>query len=553
MARMTIIRDAGERMSTQNMIRGTMLLTVATFLSKFLGMIYVIPFNAIIGTDGGTLYSFAYTPYNILLSISTVGVPLAVSKFVAKYNSLGDYATGLRVYRYGLMMMLGTGIVTFLALFFSAEWFAGLMISSDEASSISVADIAMVLRMISFALIIIPAMSISRGFFQGYHSMGPTAVSTVIEQIVRIIFVLGASYIIIYVMNGEIATAVGFATFAAFIGAVASCLVLAYYWRKRKPYIDQQLRAQTTSYDLPIKSIAKEMIVYAIPFVIVGLATPLYQLVDQFTFERAMRAIGESDVFTIYYAAINLYGHKIILIPVTLATGMSAAIIPALTKSFTENDQAGLSEQINKALQIIVVLVIPACIGLVVLSDVAYGALYGLNNIDLTGHVLAWYGPVALLFALFTVSAAILQGINKQSFAVISLTSGLLVKVIFNMSLIHTFGAKGAVLGTGLAVGVAVVLNLWKMKQSIGFSFKPTLKITVLVLIFSAIMFLAVWLTKFVLGLFLNYSEVHLYTVIVLGLSVLVGAYVYLWLSYKSTLLEKVLGERTNILRKIFR
>src|SRR5699024_11298996 len=94
------------------------------------------------------------------------------------------------------------------------------------------------------------------------------------------------------------------------------------------------------------------------------------------------------------------------------------------------------------------------------------------------------------------------------SFAVISLTSGLLVKVIFNMSLIHTFGAKGAVLGTGLAVGVAVVLNLWKMKQSIGFSFKPTLKITVLVLIFSAIMFLAVWLTKFVLGLFLR-SEEH--------------------------------------------
>src|SRR5699024_11733845 len=107
--------------------------------------------------------------------------------------------------------------------------------------------------------------------------------------------------------------------------------------------------------------------------------------------------------------------------------------------------------------------------------------------------------------------------------------------------LIHTFGAKGAVLGTGLAVGVAVVLNLWKMKQSIGFSFKPTLKITVLVLIFSAIMFLAVWLTKFVLGLFLNYSEVHLYTVILLGLSVLIVVYVYLLLSYYTRFQVKVL------------
>src|SRR5699024_722269 len=129
---------------------------------------------------------------------------------------------------------------------------------------------------------------ISRGFFQGYHSMGPTAVSQVIEQIVRIVFVLGASYIIIYVMNGEIATAVGFATFAAFIGAIASCLVLAYYWRKRKPYINQQLSAQTTSYDLPIKSIAKEMIVYAIPFVFVGFFNPLYLYVVLFLFNLSI-------------------------------------------------------------------------------------------------------------------------------------------------------------------------------------------------------------------------------------------------------------------------
>src|SRR5690625_2149000 len=110
---------------SNKVVKGTMLLTGAAFLSKFLGMIYVIPLNEIIGSRGGALYLYAYNPYTILISISTVGVPLAVSKIVARYNSLGDYQTGLRIFRTGLLMMGITGIIAFLFLFFSAEWIAG--------------------------------------------------------------------------------------------------------------------------------------------------------------------------------------------------------------------------------------------------------------------------------------------------------------------------------------------------------------------------------------------------------------------------------------------
>src|SRR5699024_11089686 len=111
-------------------------------------------------------------------------------------------------------------------------------------------------------------------------------------------------------------------------------------------------------------------------------------------------------------ATINLYGHKLIIIPVTLATGLSLAIIPVLTKSFTQNNYKVLIEQINQALQIIFLLVIPAAVGLAILSHEAYGSIYGMANIEITSKLLAWSAPVSLLFALFTVTAAILQGIN---------------------------------------------------------------------------------------------------------------------------------------------
>ncbi|MFD1038189.1 oligosaccharide flippase family protein [Virgibacillus byunsanensis] len=535
-----------------NIVRGTMLLTGATFLSKFLGMIYVIPFYGLVGETGGALFSYAYTPYNILISISTIGVPLAVSKFVSKYNSLGDYETGMRMFRAGITLMSVTGFLAFITLFFGAEILAQQVIPDDDFKN-SVADVTAVIRMVSLALLIIPAMSIVRGFFQGYESMGPTAVSQVIEQIVRIVFLLGSAFVILKALNGTITTAVSFATFSAFVGALASCVVLWIYWRKRKSNIEKQVQQQEYTYDIPTKDLFLELFRYAGPFVLVGIATPLYQLVDMLTFNRAMLAIGESEISDIAYAVINFYGHKLVIIPVTVATGLSLAIIPALTKTFTQQQHSILNQQINQSLQIVLVLVVPAVVGLSILSDVAYGSLFGLDNIDITGPLLGWYAPVALMFALFTVSAAILQGINEQRFAVVSLTAGFLVKVLLNIFLIHTFGAKGAIFGTGLAVGIAVILNLLRIKSAIDFSFKQSFKRFLLIGIFTLIMSITIWITRGSLGNFLDYHESRLAAVILLALGVGIGGGVYLWLGYKSTLLERVLGERVRVLDRIFK
>ncbi|TMN21217.1 putative polysaccharide biosynthesis protein [Lentibacillus cibarius] len=535
-----------------NIVKGTMLLTSATFLSKFLGMIYVIPFNALVGETGGTLFQFAYTPYNILISISTIGVPLAVSKFVSKYNALGDYETGMRMFKAGMMLMAATGFIAFLTLFFSAGFLGEQMITNEEAGSITAADVAMVIRMVSVALLIIPSMSIVRGFFQGHESMGPTAVSQVVEQIVRIGFILIAAFVIKVVLDGSTTIAVGFSTFAAFIGALASCVVLWVYWRRRKNHLYTQIHQQRYTYDLSMKSLFVELFRYAGPFVLVGVATPLYQLVDQFTFERAMTAIGKRDLFEIANAGINFYGHKLVIIPVTIATGLSLAIIPALTKTFTQNNRLLMNQQINQALQIVLVLVVPAVAGLSILSNVAYGSLYGMDNIHITGTLLGWYAPAGLLFALFTVTSSILQGINEQRFAIVSLAGGLLVKVLFNIQMIHMFGAKGVIFSTLLAVGTAVALNLWRIRTAIQFPFRQTFKRFLLIGIFTGIMCMAIWGVKAVSGTFLAYETSRASAILVLITGVGIGAGIYLWFSYRSTLLERVLGNRVKVLDRLF-
>lgn len=540
-------------MSKSTIVRGAFLLTGASFLSKFLGMIYVIPFNAMVGPEGVALYSYAYLPYSILITIATVGIPLAVSKFISKYNSLGDYYTGMRMFKTGMSLMAVTGIITFLALFFSAELIANLIISDDELHN-TVEDVTMVIRMVSFALIITPSMSIMRGFFQGNQSMGPTAVSQVIEQIARIVFLLVAAFLIIYIFNGTTTTAVGYATFAAFIGAIFSYGVLLIYWKKRKPFIDKKLAEQKSVHDIPKKELMRELLRYAGPFVIVSLAIPLFQIVDTVTFNRTMVAIGQGEISEALFGSIYSLSHKLVIIPVTIATGLSLAVMPVVTSSFTQGQKPLLNNQINQALQIILVLVIPASFGLTMLSSEAYGTLFGgLETLNLTGPLLGWYAPVGILFALLTVTASILQGINQQNHAVFNLCAGFLFKVLFNIQFIHMFGAKGSIFATAVGLTIAVVLNLIRIRSSVGFQFKPIVKRTMLTGIFVIIMWIVILLVKLIVGAIFPYEETRLGLMLMLFLGVSIGGYVYLWFAYKSTLLERVFGERVRILGKIFR
>ncbi|MCP3033091.1 polysaccharide biosynthesis protein [Halobacillus sp. A1] len=533
-------------------LKGTMILTGATFLSKFLGMIYTVPFEQMVGPEGMELYFYAYTPYNILLSLSTLGVPMAVSKFVSKYNSLEDYQTGRDMFKSGMQLMGITGIITFLIMFLTAEPIARFSLS-DENTSASVDDTAMVIRMVAFALLIIPSMSIIRGFFQGNESMAPTGISQVVEQIVRIVFLLVSVYVVLYVLEGSLSTAIGFSTFAAFIGGIASLFVLIIYWKKRKPYLDKQLAAQEYKYDLSKKSMFKELISYAGPFVLVGIATPLYQLIDQFTFNKAMASAGLSEISGASLSAIHVLSHKLVIIPVTLGIGLSLALLPAITKSFTKQNMKLLNHQINQALQIISLLIFPAVVGLAVLSYEAFGSFYGVEDVDYYGGLLRWYAPVGLFFALYTVTAAILQGINRQNFALVSLGAGLFIKLATNSLFIVLFGAKGSIISTGTAVLVAVILNLWRIQRAIQFSYKAVFKRTLLIMILTAIMAVTVWIIKLGLGLVWDPIENRLAALFILLISAGLGGLLYLWMAYQTTLLERILGGRVKVLDKFLK
>ncbi|MGX8175850.1 putative polysaccharide biosynthesis protein [Exiguobacterium artemiae] len=530
-------------------VRGTMLLSGASLISRALGLIYLFPFQFMVGATGIMFYTYAYNYYTIMIGLATAGIPVAVSKFVAKYNAMGEYDTSERLYRSGLKIMSLTGVLSFLALFLLAPYLAHRAIPSGDVDSASYVDaVTMTIRGVSFALLLIPAMSMTRGYFQGYQSMGPTAISQILEQIVRIIFLLAGVSIAIYLFDTDAAWAATIATFSAFIGAIGSVVVLLYYFQKRAPGLQALRDGQTVvSPDRPLSELYKELLTYAIPIVMVGISTPLYQVIDQNTMNAALQSIGytleAAGNATAYLIADS---HKIVLIPVAVATGLSLSATPLLTASFTQGDMKKVRKQISQIYQLVFFVTIPAVVGMILLSEETFRVLFPRDQA-------AWvyllsYAPSALFLALYSVTAAVLQGINRQYFTIIATLAGLLTKYLLNAPLIHWTGdGTGAGYATILGYVVATGLMFFRITQTVKFPFSTVLRRTSLILIISAIMGASVALVKWGLSAILPDSMMGALIILILG--AVIGIVLFAGLSIWSGLAEAVLGRKISMKR----
>ncbi|MDQ0232675.1 putative polysaccharide biosynthesis protein [Metabacillus malikii] len=523
-------------------IRGTFFLTAASLISKILGFIYIIPFTALVGTQGYVLYKYAYGPYTILLSISTIGLPLAVSKFVSKYNELGNYRVGLTLLKSGMYLMAISGVISFAVLYSSAPFLAGLLIDPNDQTGNSIEDVQYVIRLVSFALLIIPAMSVFRGYFQGSQSMGPSALSTVIEQVVRIIFILAGAYVTIHIFNSSLTNAVGIATFAAFIGGVAGFIILLVVFFKRRQLIKKQRDMSPNNEDIKVISIYKELIGYAIPFVITGLAIPIYQNIDTFTINKLFQSIGykleEAETIN---SAIGL-AQILVMVPVSLATAFGMSLIPGITSAFTSGRMLEVQTKITQTIQILMFFTLPAAMGLCIVGEPIYTMIFGLENSpELGGGILQWYSLAAVFFALFTVTAAIMQGINQQKKLIIGISLGIFLKIVLNVILVPYLEEIGPILATYFGFIVSILYNIYNIKKTIQYKLLPLLKSLIEVILIVLAMSLVVWFVQFLTERCLS-DALNLYSraLVISVISICAGLFVYLGLGSRLNLVKKI-------------
>ena len=537
----------------KKMFRGTFLLTAATFTTQILGMLYLIPFYSIMGGEENlALYGYAYTPYTIMLSVAAAGVPGAVSKFVAKYNALGAYETSRKLYKSSLLVMMASGVIAFLALYFMAPVIAEAQSAAGGSGEHrwSTEDITSIIRVISFAVIVVPFMATWRGIFQGHESFGPTSVSSVVEQILRIAVLLSGAFIVINVLDGSIKTANEIAVFAAFVGAIGATVTLAVFWRKRKPMMAEQLAQDKSGINLSYKDMYKEIIRYGLPFIIVSVSIPVVLFIDQMTHNNALSLAGvPGSLQDSWFGMLNLTTHKLVMIPTAFASAFAITILPFITKNYQQKLFDNVHSQVKSMILMLLFFVIPAGIGMMILSAPIYTAFYSYNEIGIM--ILTFYAPVSIIISLFSVTCSIVQGIDKQHLTFYVVIIMLIIKAGINIPLIMNFYTPGAVMGTAIALSAGVIMNLIIIKKHGKIRFRAFVAPIFKIIACALMMMLSVEVVYYLLMMNINMEDMTKMTsVITLVITVPVGVIVYLFIGFKTGLADEVLGERAEKIRR---
>ena len=532
------------KLKKNSFIQGAFIATLGIVISKILGIIYVIPFYAIIGDQGGALYGYAYNIYSIFLGISQAGLPLAMSKLISEYNTLGYYETKEKIYKVGKTFLNILGVICFLILFIFAPQIADLIIGGVTDGN-SPEDIIFVIRIISTAILVVPILSVSRGYLQGHKFITPTPVSQIIEQVVRVLIIVIGSYLMLRVFNFPLRTAVGCAVFAATVGAICSYLYIYVKIKKNKEQFN--VKSIKKEPNLSTKKILKMLIIYAIPFVMIDLFRSIYNSVDVITLVKSLvNNFGylTKDAETVM-SVISTWGLKLNMIIISVVSGIMTSLIPNLTSSFVSGDMKDVNKKINQTLQIILCISLPMTIGLSFITTPVWNVFYGMSTYgEITYRYLVF---VAFATTLFTATTTTMQLLKEYKMVFFTLIIGLLIKSALNIPLMYLFNNLGiypfygAITATILGFVTSAIISTIHIKRKFNIDYKTTM-LEAKNIIFGVILMLAVmFATTYIIPLKV---EGRLLSFVIAVIYALIGGTVYLIYTYKTKTLENVFGKK---------
>ncbi|HHV63041.1 MAG TPA: polysaccharide biosynthesis protein [Firmicutes bacterium] len=440
-------------MRKQSFLRGAMVLTVAGFISKVLGAIYLVPLTRLIGAEGVGLYQMAYPVYGTMLVISVSGLPVAISKLVAERIAHGDPRGAARVFRIATVILIAVGAVLSYSLFAGARFLATRVLG-DPRSYYSI-------RAISPAIVLVAAMSALRGYFQGLQTMTPTATSQIIEQVVRVITALLLAYML---LPGGVEFSAAGSAFGAVTGALAGLvLLLGIYFKERAPGAlvgtARTIPGPGPGDDVPALSILREIMALALPVTIASLVVPLTDLTNAAIVPARLKVAGfDIPEATRLYGQFAVMAMSLVGLPTVITTAFATSLVPSISAAWATGNRRLVSERIQEAIRLTILIGVPSFVGLRILARQICGMLFACPE---AGEPLAILSIGALFLCVQQTSSGILQGLGWTLVPVRSLLIGATVGASLNFmfTAVPGLGIRGAALGTALGFMTAGILN----------------------------------------------------------------------------------------------
>lgn len=461
---------------TESFMQGVFAIMFSQVLIKIFGMIYKLYLTNKegFGDAGNAIYSSGFQIYALLLTLSSIGVPNAISKLVAERLAVGDSKGAHRIFKVAFATFSIIGGIGTLILFYGAKYIAYNMLQIPEAEYTLVA--------LSPSIFFVAISSVVRGYFNGRQNLKATANSQTIEQVFKtcltiiIVAVIGA-----FSSNNTIIMAAG-ANLATTLSTFLSFAYLYLYYGERKKEIAQDIKSSTNYKAYRIKEIIKTILSVSIPISLSSLMSVITKNIDAITVVSGLKTFMTEASAKIQYGILAGKVDALTAVPLSLNIAFATALVPTIASAKAVGDMRTARERTELSLLITILIGLPCTVGMFIFAPQILNLLFPNAN---RGELLLQISSLTIIFSVLiqTVNAG-LQGIGKIMVPATALGIGVIVKYILNLILIKN--PSIGVYGAGIAslccnvvvflIGITVLIKNMKLQLDLGkFVIKPIL------------------------------------------------------------------------------
>ncbi len=424
-------------------LKGTLILTISSIVVKVIGALNWVILSRIMGGEGIGLYQMGFPIYLMAITVSSAGIPVAISIITAEKVAMEDYGGAQRVFHVSLKMLFCTGLLFSLLLVVLAHWLVETVLP-DARAYYSIIALAPAVFFVTF-------LASFRGYFQGWQIMTPTACSEITEQVVRVGTMIVFSALLL--PYGLTYAAAG-ASMGAGAGAFCGLLVLMGFYLKLKKKFFPKGVDRTPKTQESAGYIMKRLIALALPVSMSSLMLPIVSNLDMMIVPTRLKiggwdAPGEATTLFGYLSGMAV---PLINMSTILTAALSISLVPAISESRTLSDEAGIRSKVATAFTVASVITIPCSVGLHVLGGRVAALIYNAPAAGPAIEIMSW---AIFLLGLHQVSTGILQGFLN-----------------WNLTAMPTLGIKGSSWATVADIGIAALLNLFFIKKYTAFTFE---------------------------------------------------------------------------------
>lgn len=456
--------------SNNKFLKGTLILTVSSIVVKVIGSLNWIILSRVLGGEGIGLYQMGFPIYLMAITLSSAGIPVAISIITAEKLAQKDFLGAKRVFNVSLRLLFVTGLVFASALFFGAHWLIDNHWIRDSRAYYSIIALPPAVFFVTF-------LASFRGYLQGWQIMTPTAASEIVEQLMRVVTMIVFANMF---MPHGLAYAAGGASMGAGVGAFCALLVLMWFYGRLKQKLKADLQQQNPlATRESARAIISRLLRLALPVSMSSLMLPVVANLDLLIVPQRLEAAGfHISQATEFFGYLTGMAVPLINLATIFTAAMTISLVPAISESRALNDVFGIRAKTRTAFRVALIITCPCFVGMYFLAEKIAALIY---NAPGAADAIQTMSVGILLLGLHQISTGILQGLGRTSIPVINMILAAAVKVFLSWTLtaIPTLGIKGAAMATVVDFGLAAVLNMIFIYKYTGFAlsfsgvFKP--------------------------------------------------------------------------------